>query len=73
MHVKLLQRKLDGGFVEPNQHTEFTINPQQFNEKFYIQDKKDKFNRPNKYNNYNNYKRWWKKKNIKNIKKIKKG
>ena len=40
MHVKLLQRKLDGGFVEPNQHTEFTINPQQFNEKFYIQDKK---------------------------------
>ena len=35
MHVQLLERKLDGGFVKPNQHTEFTINPQQFNEKFY--------------------------------------
>jgi hypothetical protein len=72
MHVQLLERKLDGGFVKPNQPTGFTINPQQFNEKFYIQDKKINLIDPTNITTITTIKGGGKRRTLKTLKKSKK-
>ena len=44
LYVLLLERKIDNDFVKPNHPTEFPINPQQFNEKFYTEGTEKKIN-----------------------------
>jgi len=50
LYVLLLERKLDDDFVKTNHLTEFPINPQQFNEKFYTQETNKKINLINQEN-----------------------
>lgn len=50
LYVLLLERKIDNDFVKPNHPTEFPINPQQFNEKFYTEGTEKKINLINQEN-----------------------